>query len=253
LQQVFLNLFTNALKFTPHGGTITVRTQLRDRHVIIEVADTGIGMRESDLERIFMPFLQLERRRGGLGLGLAISRQLLELHQGRIHAVSGGPGKGSTFVIELPVLPPGVKNGIGHSARKPAAPTAPAARADKLRLLLVEDHTSTRTTLRTLLTRRNFEVVTADSIAQARECITQGRFDILVSDLGLPDGHGHDLLREFRTHHPALVGLALSGYGSQEDRARSHAAGYASHLTKPVRIDELNEALEQVLAVTDPR
>jgi two-component system CheB/CheR fusion protein len=253
LQQVFWNILNNAMKFTPVGGTVTVRTRTEQRRVCVEISDTGIGLQAEDLKRIFDPFSQIECRKGGLGLGLAISRQLLELHRGSIHAESDGPGRGSTFVVELPLAPEGTRHG-----RSPA-PAAPAPKAPPvvdsaplprppLHLLLVEDHASTRTTLNMLLSRRGFVVTTAASVAEARACAGKKRFDILISDLGLPDGHGHDLLAEFRRTQPHLIGVALSGYGSEEDRARSHTAGYSNHLVKPVSIADLNVVIEHVLA-----
>ncbi len=257
LQQVFWNILNNAVKFTPPGGTIKVRTRTTKRSALVEIADSGIGLRAADLDRIFEPFSQVERRRGGLGLGLAISRQLLELQQGTIRAMSEGPAKGSTFVIELPLIAAVSRSGKRPPEREPAAllppvvppkPVAPARSTSKLRLLLVEDHASTLATLRALLARRGFDVVAASSVREAREQIVHGPFDILISDLGLPDGHGHELLAEFRGRHPNLIGVALSGYGTEDDRARSHAAGYASHLTKPVSIIDLNLVIEHLMA-----
>lgn len=248
LQQVFWNILNNAMKFTPSGGTVTVRTRTEKRQVCVEISDTGIGLQSEDLKRIFDPFSQIECRKGGLGLGLAISRQLLELHRGSIRAESDGPGRGSTFVVELPLAPSGTMPAKARAAQPaPGADSAPPHRPP-LSLLLVEDHASTRTTLNMLLSRRGFLTTTAASVAEARACIAEKRFDILISDLGLPDGHGHDLLAEFRQAQPHLIGVALSGYGSEEDRARSHAAGYSNHLVKPVSIADLNVVIEHVLA-----
>ncbi len=248
LQQVFWNLLINAIKFTPVGGTVTVRTSLKDdKIVVVEVRDTGIGLRESDIGRIFDPFSQVERRRGGLGLGLAISRQLLEKHHGSIRAVSEGPGKGSTFIVELPLA-----DGTTPAARDSATETRlPASRrganGQRPRLLLVEDHESTRNTLAALLSRRHFEVITAGSVGEARERFRQGRYRLVISDLGLPDGDGYSLLTELRARQPGLISIALSGYGTEEDHARSRAAGFAHHLTKPVSISALDAIIEDVL------
>ncbi|HWA27893.1 MAG TPA: chemotaxis protein CheB [Lacunisphaera sp.] len=257
LQQVFWNILNNAVKFTPHGGTVTVTTRVADGRIRVEISDTGIGLIKSDLDRIFDPFSQVERRRGGLGLGLTISRQLLELHHGSIRATSDGPGKGSTFVVELPVLNPAEPNGHAPANRALADPPAvpPSVRSRrgrKLRLLLIEDHASTRTTLRSLLAKRGFTVTTADSSAEARQRFAEDNFDIIISDLGLPDGNGHELLREFRAVRPGLIGVALSGYGTDEDLNRSREAGYACHLTKPVSIEALDVVIEQVLATASP-
>jgi two-component system CheB/CheR fusion protein len=253
LQQVFWNILNNAVKFTPHGGVVTVSTRVAEGRILVEIHDTGIGLIKADLDRIFEPFSQVEKRRGGLGLGLTISRQLLELHHGSIRATSEGPGKGSTFVVDLPLLSAGTRNGHHAASRAPAdtpsiPPFARGRRGRELRLLLIEDHASTRNTLRTLLTRRGFTVVTAGTAVEARQRFAEGGFDIVVSDLGLPDGDGHGLLKEFRASRPDVIGVALSGYGTDDDRARSREAGYASHLTKPVSIDALNIVIEQVLA-----
>jgi two-component system CheB/CheR fusion protein len=251
LQQVFWNLLINAVKFTPVGGTITVRTSLREKHIVVEVKDTGIGLRDSDIGRIFDPFSQVERRRGGLGLGLAISRQLLEKHGGVIRAVSDGPGKGSTFIVELPLT-----DSAAPVAREPAAGKAAggngrrAENGHRPRLLLVEDHVSTRNTLASLLSRRSFEVVAASTAAEAREKIRLGRFQLVISDLGLPDGDGYSLFAELRAKHPGLIGIALSGYGTEEDLSRSRDAGFLHHITKPVSITGLDEVIDDVLAGT---
>jgi two-component system CheB/CheR fusion protein len=251
LQQVFWNILINAAKFTPVGGTITVATSLKENHIVVEVKDTGIGLRESDIGRIFDPFSQVERRRGGLGLGLAISRQLLEKHLGTIRAVSDGPGKGSTFIVELPLAsgePAAGADTALSAARSAAASGRRGGNGHKPRLLLVEDHASTRSTLAALLARRNFEVVSAGSVGEAREQFRKGRFELVISDLGLPDGDGYSLMAEFRARHPNLTSIALSGYGAEEDLTRSRAAGFAHHLTKPVSITALDEVIDEVLA-----
>jgi signal transduction histidine kinase len=257
LQQVFWNILINAAKFTPVGGTITVSTALKENHIVVEVKDTGIGLRESDIGRIFDPFSQVERRRGGLGLGLAISRQLLEKHRGTIRAISDGPGKGSTFIVELPLAEgdpaAGRENDSGNSnARSAGASGRRGNSGNKPRLLLVEDHASTRTTLAALLARRNFDVTTAGSVAEAREQFRKGRFELVISDLGLPDGDGYSLMAEFRTRQPNLISIALSGYGAEEDLTRSRAAGFVHHLTKPVSITALDEVIDEVLAPRSP-
>lgn len=247
LQQVFWNLLINAVKFTPVGGTVTVRTTLKDDAlIVIEVRDTGIGLRESDIGRIFDPFSQVERRRGGLGLGLAISRELLERHHGTIRAVSEGPGKGSTFIVELP-LSDGQAPGRDATTETRNPTSRRGTNGQRPRLLLVEDHASTRNTLAALLTRRHFEVVTAATVSEARERFRQGRFHLVISDLGLPDGDGYSLLAELRGKQPDLISIALSGYGTEEDHSRSRAAGFAHHLTKPVSMSALDEIIDEVL------
>jgi PAS domain S-box-containing protein len=251
LQQVFGNVLQNAAKFTQEGGQITVvsRDVPETDRLVLEIRDNGMGMLPTELERVFAAFTQGDhvasaRRFGGLGLGLAISRQLIALHDGRIHASSPGRNRGSTFVIELPAATAEGKN--------PAAIT-PMERDDQTdqsplparSILLVEDHVSTRDTLKRLLTRRNYEVVAAGTVAEALAHATARSFDFIVSDVGLPDGDGYQLMAEIRKIHPTQRGIALSGYGMEDDLQRSHAGGFATHLVKPVSITSLERALSQ--------
>lgn len=250
LQQVFGNVLQNAVKFTQEGGQITVisRTVPETDRLVVEIRDNGMGMLPAELDQVFAAFTQGDhaasaQRFGGLGLGLAISRQLIALHDGCIHASSPGRNRGSTFVIELPMA-----TETGNSA--PAVPLESDAQTDQAALrprsiLLVEDHVSTRETLAKLLTRRNYEVVAAGSVAEALAHVTTRSFDFLVSDVGLPDGDGYQLMAEARKIHPDLRGIALSGYGMEDDLQRSHAGGFATHLVKPVSISSLEKALSQ--------
>lgn len=259
LQQVFGNVLQNAVKFTQEGGQITVisRAVPETDRLVIEIRDNGMGMLPTELEHVFAAFTQGDHvasahRFGGLGLGLAISRQLIALHDGRIHASSPGRSRGSTFVIELPAA----ATEAGRTAV--AAPMEPDVRTDQAGLpsrsiLLVEDHVSTRETLKKLLTRRNYEVVAAGTVAEALAHATARSFDFLVSDVGLPDGDGYQLMAAIRKTHPTLRGIALSGYGMEDDLQRSHAGGFATHLVKPVSISSLEKALSQIaLAVQEP-
>lgn len=255
LQQVFANVLQNAVKFTQEGGQITVISRLdaeTDR-LIVEIRDNGMGMAPGEMERAFSAFSQGKPaadmpRFGGLGLGLAISRQLIALHGGRIHASSPGRNRGSTFVIELPLA----GSESAAAATTPAEPVAPAAPANSpaRSILLVEDHTATRETLTRLLSRRNYEVVAAGTVAEALAHASNRTFDFLVSDVGLPDGDGYQLMSELRKLHPTLRGIALSGYGMEDDLQRSHNGGFASHLVKPVSISLLENALIQAAPVT---
>jgi signal transduction histidine kinase len=256
LQQVFWNLLKNAVKFTPENGTITVTTEVDPVAATISVAitDTGIGLSSEEIGRIYDAFSQGDHakidgphRFGGLGLGLAISKRIVELHRGRLFATSGGRGQGATFVVELPLA--GVKEAApGVPAPSAASGSIPGGKdipPQSRRVLLVEDHEPTRTTLTTLLRRRNYEVAPAASLAEAR-LLTDGReFDFLISDIGLPDGSGFDLMREMRARR-GVRGIALTGYGTEEDIGRSREAGFVVHLTKPILVQSLERALAEL-------
>ncbi|HEV2007321.1 MAG TPA: ATP-binding protein, partial [Burkholderiales bacterium] len=232
MQQIFWNLLKNAVKFTTPGGVITVRTcnpPEDKKTLLIEIADTGIGIEPEMLGNIFDAFVQEEhagaRRFGGLGLGLAIARNLVELQKGRIRAQSAGRDQGTTFFIELPLA--AVSARPAPDSSPPAAHAAPNQPAR--RILLVEDHELTRTTLARLLQRRGHHVAVAATAAQARELAATSECDLIISDLGLPDGDGHTLLVELRNAH-GLPAIALSGYGMEEDRERSRKSGFFIHL-----------------------
>ena len=246
LQQVFWNLLKNAVKFTPHGGTIGIRCRPDQGHVVIEVSDSGIGIEPEALPRIFNAFEQAERsitrQFGGLGLGLTISKALVEMHGGTIEARSEGRHKGATFRIRLPLAAP-----VGHpEAPAPALPRARPVRP--LRILLVEDHGVSANMLRLVLAADGHEVAMAGDLATAMDLADRQAFDLLISDLGLPDGSGHDLMRRLRQRGHTLPGIALSGYGQEEDIQRSREAGFAAHLTKPASRELLVEAIASVTA-----
>jgi CheY-like chemotaxis protein len=248
LQQVFWNILRNAVKFTPENGTITVETSLQGPRLKIKITDTGIGILEDDLKHIFQAFSQGKRSSyGGLGLGLTISKKLVEMHAGSIHATSEGKNRGTAFCIELPLVTIQRKSVRGTARSSQTLPPPPAGDkpARRSRVLLVEDHEPTRAALTRLLLHRRFEVTGAGSVAEARSCIdnSENNFDLLISDIGLPDGNGYDLMNHVRKD---VKGIALTGYGMEEDVQRSHAAGFATHLTKPVKIELLDEALASV-------
>ncbi len=252
LQQVFWNILKNAVKFTPIEGRVRIESRVEEerQRVVVEVSDTGIGITPQELERVFDAFSQGDHaghggshRFGGLGLGLAISRRVVELHHGKISAESAGRDHGATFRVELPLLrvsePPARAKAPGGGAA--AAPV----RASVGRILLVEDHAATRAALEHLLARRRYDVRSAATAAEARSLAQEGGFDLLISDIGLPDGNGYELMAEFRDRH-GLKGIALTGYGMEEDIARSRSAGFVQHLTKPVRMQALDAALAAV-------
>ena len=241
IQQIFWNLITNALKFSPGGATLYISTcNSSDNEIRIEFRDEGKGIAPEKLDRIFDAFEQADdARSSGLGLGLAICRALVSLHGGTIEARSAGFGLGASFLIGLPV----VETPVSEAPSEPANPTPPMHLP--LRLLLVEDHQDTAAVLKKLLVRRGYEVRSAETVAQALEIAEAFEFDVLVSDIGLPDGTGVELMGELTSRHGERTfrGVALSGFGMQEDLERSSAAGFSYHLTKPVDFPQLDRAL----------
>jgi PAS domain S-box-containing protein len=257
LQQVFWNVLKNAVKFTSRGGRITVAAASDSDHggISVRISDTGIGMTPEEIGRIFEAFSQGRNaangalhRFGGLGLGLAIARRLVELHSGRISASSLGRNQGSSFIIELPLtILPKTRDLVELDGEKPRQTRA--AFRSSLRILLVDDHDETRLALTQLLRRRRHDVTDVRCMTEAREACRCGAFDILISDIGLPDGSGFELMSELRRNH-GLRGIAMTGYGTENDIARSVTAGFVAHLTKPVRIQELENAL--AIAAEEP-
>ncbi len=253
IQQVFWNLLRNAIKFTPTGGRVSIRTRDEtDGRLRIEVSDTGIGLKPEAVESIFQPFEQAGRENdhhfGGLGLGLAIARAIVDLHGGTIQATSAGLGLGATFIVELPRA---VEQATGATPLLSEKATgshddARSKAISSMRLLVVEDHEPTLAVLSRLLTRAGHHVTTASSIAAACAATEAGLFDVVISDLGLPDGTGVELLIKLRGIQPGLPGVALSGYGMEDDLFRSRQAGFSSHLVKPVDFDQLRRALREV-------
>jgi PAS domain S-box-containing protein len=243
LQQVLWNVLKNAAKFTPEGGQIelTTRRSAGDR-VSVRVRDTGAGIAPETLPRVFDAFEQgdprVSRQFGGLGLGLAITKSLVELHHGTIRAESDGPGRGSVFTIEFPARPAPVAR---------PAPRPPQAKNDRLRLLIVEDHADTAMVLRKLLSASGYLVKTAACAESAMKMIEQEPFDLLISDIGLPDSNGYELMKRIRAAH-AIRGIAMSGFGMDEDIRKSREAGFLDHLVKPVNVAQLHEIIRRVSA-----
>ena len=240
-QQVLLNLLSNAVKFTPENGSITIRTSNENGTIKIEVADTGVGIDADVMPKLFRPFEQggpaVNRQFGGLGLGLSIVKSLVEMHKASISVTSEGRGRGSSFTLRL-------------DAVAPPAQTAPALSADvpgrgHVRVLLVEDHPDTRQVLARLLKSLGCVVTTAGSVKEAIDAAERQPFDLLLSDIGLPDGSGIDVMRHVGARHK-LKGVALSGYGQDEDLRRSREAGFETHLTKPVNLQALHEVIRKV-------
>ncbi|HEX4350887.1 MAG TPA: ATP-binding protein, partial [Verrucomicrobiae bacterium] len=253
-QQVIWNLLRNAVKFTPPAGQIKIRTlethspggQLQLR---VEVSDSGMGIEPAFLQKIFEPFEQASvpgrQQFGGLGLGLAIARAIVDLHGGRIWAESAGTNRGSTFVVEFPgasMTPQSISDQPQTSCSDEVAnPRGPGLETGR-RLLLVDDHEPTLQVMTSLLTRSGYQLVTASTVAEALAAAARGTFDLVISDLGLPDGTGIQLMEKLRDQY-GLRGIALSGYGMEEDIARARRAGFVAHLIKPVRMADLRKAL----------
>lgn len=248
LQQVLLNLLSNALKFTPEGGSISVRSENEgeDHLVQVNVADSGVGIEPEMMSRLFTAFEQgsKSRRLGGLGLGLSIAKSLIELHEGSIHAASAGLNQGTCMSLELPT-----------TSREPQkSATNKAGQGDgKLkgfRILLVEDHRDTRVVMTRLLESIGCKVISAGSVHEALDEAGQNDFDLLISDIGLPDGTGMDILGRL-DKEKRIPAIALSGFGQEEDLLRSRDAGFEAHLTKPINFQALRETVSRYAAASD--
>lgn len=243
MQQVLANLLDNAIKFTPDDGEIAVRTiAMDDGRIRVEVADTGVGIGADVLPRLFVPFEQGEtdttRRHGGLGLGLVIAKGIMDLHGGTVAAYSQGPGKGATFALELASI-------AAPPERAVSTPPPSLETSGGCRILLVEDHADTLRMMQKLLAGLGYGVLTATSVADALQRVADNEFDVLISDIGLPDGSGLDVMQALRRHGDKH-GIALSGYGNEEDIARSRDAGFAEHLVKPVDFETLDAAIRRL-------
>jgi signal transduction histidine kinase len=266
LTQVFWNVLKNAIKFTPVGGQIFVRTRREEEtsshSLVVEVEDTGIGIAPHILPRVFGAFQQGDRsitqQFGGLGLGLAISKAIVDAHGGSITAESAGLNQGAKFTVRLPLSHAAtaavVVEPAGHDRREPDH----FSEATQAHLLLVEDHPDTAHVMARMLRRAGFQVTAATTLAQAfaeteaaRKTVNDsGRtrpIRLVVSDLGLPDGSGYDLMRKLRADY-RLRGIALSGFGMEDDVRLAEEAGFARHLTKPVDFELLLAAIRELLA-----
>jgi CheY-like chemotaxis protein len=255
-QQALWNLIKNAIKFTPAGGRVSVSTLNHEQSgesssntLVVSVSDTGIGIAQEAIGRIFDIGEQGEtgtaRRFGGLGLGLLLSRSIIEGHGGKLSASSDGPGLGATFTLEIQTVPEPVpvSGGDRAPAGSSAASSAPVGR--RLRILLVDDNADTLAFLSTMLSRRGHDVSTASDMAEALRGATEGDCDLLISDIELPDGSGLELMESIRSRKP-IPGIALSGFGSAADIEQSLAAGFAVHLTKPVDFRRLERVIERI-------
>ena len=242
IQQVAANLLANAVKFTPSGGRVDVRLQRADDCMELEVRDTGIGIDAQLLPFVFDRFRQggagTIRPHSGLGLGLAIAKQLVELHGGTISAESRGPGQGALFRVRLPVGKPASEMQQSHAAGRWLPDLS------RIEVLLVDDEPSAREAQARLLEQHGAVVRAVGSCAAAREAVTQHRPDIIVADIGMPDEDGYSLLHSLRREERRrcerrIPALAVTAFARQEDRQRALAASFDDHLPKPVDPDQL--------------
>lgn len=249
LQQVVWNLASNAVKFTPTGGSVSIQLRCSENEAEISVSDTGIGIPPQFLPFVFDRFRQADssvtRTHGGLGLGLAIVRHLVEMHGGTVRAESEGEGRGATFTITLQAMTPSAEP---NEAPPPAmdqwnALSDLAPNLSGLRVLVVDDQPEVRALVSTILQLGEAEVQTAEGVAEALEILTKWRPDFLISDISMPDSDGYELIRRVRQQEQnggrRLPALALTARAGAEDRIRALAAGFQMHLPKPVEPDEL--------------
>jgi len=246
-QQIIWNLLKNAIKFTPEGGDITISSDNPSEAVFaVSVRDTGIGMEPEVMQRIFDPFEQgnrsFEHRFGGLGLGLAISKSLAQAHGGTVTAQSDGSNRGSTFTLLMEAVPQGEAAGVASKAVTDSARQA-------LKILLVDDHHDTCAALEKLLARRGHLVAVSHDVQSAMDAAVRNKFDLLISDIALPDGTGMDLMIQLRAI-ANVPGIAISGFGNDGDIERSLQAGFSEHLIKPIKLDKLEAAIDRALGAT---
>ena len=251
LQQVVWNLLSNAIKFTPRGGRVQLRLERVDSHIEISVTDTGQGISGEFLPFVFERFRQADmkttRAHGGLGLGLAIVHQLVELHGGTVEVDSPGEGQGATFVVKLALLPVYQKPSQEEHAHPAARDTHPPLECPEdlagVNVLVVDDEADTCEMLRSLLTQCGAGVTTAQSAAEALELLGRVNPDVLISDIGMPEEDGYELMRKVRSlpkeRGGSVPAVALTAYARGEDRLRALRAGYQMHVTKPIELAEL--------------
>jgi CheY-like chemotaxis protein len=258
LRQVIWNLLSNAIKFTPRGGRVNISLYCVESTARLTVSDTGEGISEAFLPYVFDRFRQAEasisRRQGGLGLGLAVVRHLVELHGGTIEAESEGLGKGSTFTVDLPLAQERRDPAKAEERRREVErrhSRSDRVRLDGLHILLVEDDDDSRKLLGTMLKRYGAIVTSTKSAAEALEVFSHGPPDVLISDIGMPDQDGYELIRKLRALPNEKGGttpaIALTGYASRKDRERALAAGYHKHMAKPIEQAEIIAAIASLV------
>lgn len=247
LQQVVWNLLTNAVKFTPEGGRVELRTERVNGKVEVTVSDDGQGVAPEFLAHMFERFRQADasttRRHGGLGIGLALVKQLVELHGGTVRAASAGEGRGATFTVSLPVAAVAAKSGDAGAAAASAGGLCAEKMLEGVKVLLIDDDADGRFLGRRILEECGARVVTAGSAVEGLELLKRERPDVLVSDIGMPEADGYALIHWVRRLTAAEGGrtpaVALTAFARSEDRRRALLAGYQSHVPKPVEPAEL--------------
>jgi PAS domain S-box-containing protein len=241
LHQVFWNLVKNSIKFTNPGGRIDISATSENNQLTVRVRDNGMGIPANLLPRVFDAFMQGDhdvRHHGGLGLGLAIARALVEMHGGQLTASSAGPGRGAEFLARLPLMAQATHD-------HPAQPTSETQRCKPLTILLVEDHADTARVMARLLRKLGHTVKTTDTVAAAIQTLRSETFDLLISDIGLPDGSGYDIMRATAGNRPPAI--AVSGFGMDDDMQRSLEAGFLEHLTKPIDANLLESTIQRAV------
>jgi CheY-like chemotaxis protein len=253
LEQVLGNLLSNAVKFTPEGGHVEVTCAADAVSVVVEVRDSGIGIAPELLPHIFDRFRQGDsrttRRHGGLGLGLAVARHIVERHGGTIAASSSGDGRGTTMTVRLPlatIVP-------GRTGAPECGPRDAEVRLEGVRALVVDDQADARHLLRTLIEQRGGHVVDADGASTALSALASSNPNVLIADLAMPDVDGFGLIALVRATHPHLPGIALTAHARPEDRDRAIDAGYSVHFAKPFDIQALVASVRDLTGGARPR
>jgi CheY-like chemotaxis protein len=264
LQQVVWNLLSNAVKFTPEGGRVDVMLERIDSHARITVRDNGKGIRPDFLPRVFDRFRQGDssttRAYGGLGLGLAIVRHLVELHGGTVNAESEGEGLGSTFSAMFPLISARSISGsysLSSFNESEPLPGVGATKLDGLRVLVVDDEPDARQIIGTVIAQSGADVRTCKSAREALEVLQNWKPDVLMSDIGMPDEDGYDLIDKVRSLSDESGGrtpaAALTAYARDEDRQRALAAGYQMHVAKPISSTQLVATVAHLAAIKSAR
>jgi CheY-like chemotaxis protein len=247
LSQVVSNLLNNACKFTDRGGSIRLTVEREDSHAVIRVSDTGVGMAEDQLTRIFEMFTQIDtslgRSHGGLGIGLTMVKTFVEMHDGTVEAHSDGMGKGSEFVVRLPLL--AQESSLQQPQNSQSVNIATNARR---RILVVDDNRDSTESLAMLMSLSGHEVFTAYDGLEAVEAAAKFQPDVILMDIGLPNLNGYHAASRIRKQQSRgkVVLVALTGWGQESDRQRSQEAGFNAHLVKPVNYDDLMKLLAEL-------